>query len=91
MFQGVESTTSLAAPHVINTSIGMCDIDIRPVSSLIQCSRVDLFMRVRASVNRKEKNVLLALDFLTLLTKLTHPKGSKGLDQKCEIYWNLPS
>merc|ERR1712150_114688 len=28
--QGVESTTSLAAPHVINTSIGMCDIDIRP-------------------------------------------------------------
>jgi len=28
--KGVESTTSLAAPHVINTSIGMCDIDIRP-------------------------------------------------------------
>ena len=29
--QGLENTTLLGAPHVINTSIGMCDIDIRPV------------------------------------------------------------
>ena len=28
--KGVESTTLLGAPHVINTSIGMCDIDTRP-------------------------------------------------------------
>jgi len=28
--KGLEGTTSLAAPNVINTSIGMCDIDIRP-------------------------------------------------------------
>jgi len=28
--KGVENTTLLGAPHVINTSIGMCDIDIRP-------------------------------------------------------------
>ena len=28
--KGIEGTTSLAAPNVINTSIGMCDIDIRP-------------------------------------------------------------
>lgn len=28
--KGFENTTLLGAPHVINTSIGMCDIDIRP-------------------------------------------------------------
>ncbi|XP_065654026.1 actin-like protein 6A isoform X2 [Hydra vulgaris] len=28
--KGFESTTLLGAPHVINTCIGMCDIDIRP-------------------------------------------------------------
>lgn len=28
--KGFESTTLLGAPHVISTSIGMCDIDIRP-------------------------------------------------------------
>ena len=33
-FQGVgESNSMLSVGHVVTTSVGMCDIDIRPVSS----------------------------------------------------------
>lgn len=39
--QGIESTTLLGVPHVITTSIGMCDMDIRAVSIFV------LLMKVR--------------------------------------------